>query len=513
MSLTSAISKATQGLRASARGTDIVSTNITNAQTPGYVRREIELGERLIDGVSVGLNPIRVTRHFNAEVTNSVRRAQISYQQQDVIAQSFEEIVFQIGDVNSEFSLSGRFDRFMNSMKNLSETPENSALQDETIGTAKDLVNNIRDISSGIQSIRERADAEIKREVDNVNELLHQLKNISGEIAALNSSSDTNGLQDERDRLIDEISQKFPISASYNEDGSVRVSSSTGVTLLDISVTEIEFSQTATIPPNVIYSYAGEEPGLPYNSTLSGLIIKGTDYSPTANKIQSLEGGRIGGLFKIRDEETVTIQRQLDNIAAQLIQTFRAGDTTIPDLHTNGTTDGIPDGVRDGDSLFTSNIPGQIFNDIDDMLGLSNALRINASIDPSQGGDRRRIRDGAGATTFGPDGQGDIIRGWLDQTQQLLSFESSSDLTLTQSIGSAIKEMVSSASLRSQSEQSILRFEEGKLNTLKDQKDNLEGVNLDDEMNDLVFLQQFYSANAVILQRADEMLQLIIDIT
>ena len=42
MTLTSALSKAVQGLNMAARGTDVVSANIANAQTAGYVRRQIE---------------------------------------------------------------------------------------------------------------------------------------------------------------------------------------------------------------------------------------------------------------------------------------------------------------------------------------------------------------------------------------------------------------------------------------------------------------------------------------
>ena len=110
--------------------------------------------------------------------------------------------------------------------------------------------------------------------------------------------------------------------------------------------------------------------------------------------IQSLDGGRIGGLFKVRDEETVTIQRQLDSIAARLIEGFRSHDTSLADANTNGTLDGEPDGVPDGDSIFTSFTPGRIFTTVDDMLGIANSFQINSAIDPDQGGDKRRIRDG-----------------------------------------------------------------------------------------------------------------------
>ncbi|MEM6603335.1 MAG: flagellar hook-associated protein FlgK [Pseudomonadota bacterium] len=512
MTLSAALSKASQGLNMASRATDLISTNIANAQTPGYVRRSINVTERVVGGTSVGLNPTTVTRNVSIETVQSVRRAQITYQEQSEVSKGLQEIVTAIGDVNSEFSLSAQFDKFSNSMKSLAETPESSALQDQTITNAKVLAENIRDIASSVQEIREQADADIVRSVNRVNDLLDQLKSISGEIVSLGGASDVAGLQDEQDRLIDEISELFPINVSYNENGSVRVSSTSGATLLDLNVTKLEFTGTPTIPPEAIYAFDGEDPGAPYNDILSGLTIGGLDVTPTANKIQSVQGGKIGGLFKVRDEETLNIQKQIDSIAAEMIEAFRDNDTTLTDANTNGTTDGTPDGVPDTDSIFTFGTPGTIFTNLDDMLGVANTFQINAAVDPDQGGDKRRIRDGAEATVFGPEGNADLIRGWIDEMETVKTFDADTGLTGSQTIMSAAREFTALASLRNEDQKVLLEFEEGKLNTLVDQRDNNQGVNLDDEMNDLVFIQQLYSANAVLLQRANDMLQTILDI-
>lgn len=504
MTLTSALSKAVQGLNMAARGTDVISANIANAQTPGYVRRQIETSERIVSGESVGLDPITVTRNVSVETVEAVRRAQVSFQQQEVITDGLQEIVYAIGDVNSEFSLSARFDTFNSSLKNLAETPENGALQDQTITEAKIFARNVNDVANAMQTIRQDADAQIKREVDNVNELLHRLKEVNGEIMTIGGTGDVSGLQDEQERIINEISEAFPISTTYHYDGSVRISSQTGITLLDINVTELEFTASSVIPPNAVYAYEGEDPGAPYDDSLSGLTVGGLDITPTADKIQSLDGGRIGGLFKVRDEETVTIQRQIDSIAVRLIEGFRDNDSSLTDLNA--------DGVPDQDSIFTSESPGAIYTTIDDMIGVANTFQVNSNVDPDQGGDKRRMRDGAEATVFGPEGSATNIRAWIDEMNSLTTFDSSTDLTQSQSIMSAVREFVSLASLKNQNEQNTYEYESGKLNTLMDQRDSLQGVNLDNEMNDLVFLQKLYSANAVLMQRAGEMLQTILDI-
>jgi len=58
MSLTRALSNAYSGLFHSSRSADVTSNNIANAQTPGYVRREVIAQERVTgsegNGVATG---------------------------------------------------------------------------------------------------------------------------------------------------------------------------------------------------------------------------------------------------------------------------------------------------------------------------------------------------------------------------------------------------------------------------------------------------------------------------
>ena len=96
-------------------------------------------------------------------------------------------------------------------------------MQDQTITEAKLFAQNINDIAASMQNIRQDADAQILREVDNVNELLHRLKDVNGEIITISGTADVSGLQHEQERIIDQIAEAFPISTTYNQDGKVYV--------------------------------------------------------------------------------------------------------------------------------------------------------------------------------------------------------------------------------------------------------------------------------------------------
>ncbi len=499
MSISGAISKAVQGLSLTARATDIVSENIANAQTPGYVARGVIASERVINGQGAGLNPIRISSARDQSAIQEVRRSQVSYQRQQIVSDASAAITEAVGDVNSEYSLNGQYDKMMNAFRNLAETPENPALQDETINNARLFARNIRDTAQSMQTLRENADAQIKREVDFINKSLYDLKTISGNLSSQAGTGNTAALLDERDRILDAINERIPLQVFEEPNGAVKVATKNGLNLLDLSVTELKFTRSVDIPPEVIYSYAGEEPGLPYSSTLSGLTLDGIDITPTADKNMSIQGGKLGGLFEVRDEYTVTIQKQLDSMAGHLITQFRNADTSLTDTTTQ-------------DSVFTGETPGTDYSTLSAALGVSNKFTVNSKIDPDKGGDKRRIRDGAEATVFGPSGNGTIIRAWIGSTEQNMSFAAETGLSASQTISQSVQEFVSSVSLNNQIEKNALNFEEGKLNTVTDTRDNAQGVNIDNEMQKIVFLQKLYAANAVVLRTAGEMLDQLLNI-
>lgn len=505
MSLSQALSNANQGLSAAARATDIVSTNLANAQTDGYVRRSVTINERVVAGKSLGLNPIAIRRNDAAVASNNTRRADISYQQQVIVSDANSIIQRAIGDVDSDDALTTRMDNFKNSLKNLAETPENGSLQNQTIVDAKELAKTLQDIASVIQEIREDADTSIKIEVDNVNNYLEQLKEVNGDIVSLGDTGDVAALQDEQERLLNKINEIIPVNTSYQSSGALRLSTKTGVTLLDINTTKIEFTATPFLTPDKVYAFEGEELGTPYNSVLSGITVSGLDLTPTANKIQSIEGGKLGGLFKVRDELTITVQKQLDSIAGHLITSFREVDTTT-DIDGNGTNGDI-------DSLFTAGNSGANYSTPTSVLGIANSFTVNSSFDPDNGGDKRRIRDGANAVNFtGVQGNATLIQSWIRNTDTLKSFDASTDLSQSQSIISAVREFVSNTSLNNQNQINNLEYEEGRRNSLADIRDNLEGVNIDEQTQQILYLQKIYQANAVLLKTADEMLQTILNI-
>ena len=79
MSITGAMNAAISGLRAAARGSELVSNNISNALTPHYGLRSLELSS-LNHGASGGVRTDGITRNMNEGVVADRRLANASQQ-------------------------------------------------------------------------------------------------------------------------------------------------------------------------------------------------------------------------------------------------------------------------------------------------------------------------------------------------------------------------------------------------------------------------------------------------
>ena len=63
MSISATLANALTGLAAASRSAQVVSTNISNATTEGYARREIDLSARLTGGAGSGVQIDGILAH------------------------------------------------------------------------------------------------------------------------------------------------------------------------------------------------------------------------------------------------------------------------------------------------------------------------------------------------------------------------------------------------------------------------------------------------------------------
>ncbi len=140
-----------------------------------------------------------------------------------------------------------------------------------------------------------------------------------------------------------------------------------GVTLFDKTPRKVTFQPSSSLPPGSV--------GAPVYA--DGVPIAGTPH------IMSINSGKLAGLIDVRDNITVTYQNQLDETARGLIETFQ---------ETDQSGGGLPPVA----GLFTygSSPPAAIPTSGTVSHGLAGSIKVNPTVDPSQGGNSDLVRDG-----------------------------------------------------------------------------------------------------------------------
>ncbi len=478
MSISSALSNAVLGLSAAGRGAEVISNNMANVLTPGYGRRELDLSSASLGGVRV----VGITRHVDAGLASDRRNAEAAHGLSDLTAGFHARLEGLFGTPGDASSLSGRLSAFESALVTAASRPDAPDRLSDAIYQAKDLTNGLKAASVGIQNARTEADRAIKAQVDMLNGDLQLVQQLNVEMIATKSrGGDVSTLLDQRQQAVDRIGALVPVRELPRENGQIALYSTAGAALVEGTASTIGFEPSHQVTPYLSLS----------GGQLSGLTINGEDVR-TDSERGALRGGALGAQFAIRDELGVAAQTEVDALARDLIERFQ--DPTVDPSLTVGDA-----------GLFTDR--GLAFDPVNE-LGIADRIEINAAVDPAQGGEVWRLRDGLNAVAEGPVGEASLLNalsGALTTARPLASGSFSGQaLTATGLVSSAISAVGVS---RNVSEQQ-LSFTSARLSELTQQQ-LAEGVDADAELQRLILVEQTYAANAKMIEVLDELMQLI----
>lgn len=482
MSLSGALSNALSGLTANARAATLVSSNISNAMTDGYARRELATssngmgfyGGVRVDGVTRSINPVILAdrRLSDAETGRG--------QQLHSFALRMENL---LGDATESGSLSGRMAALDNALITAASNPASTQRLDTVSRAAEELAKTFNSLSDGIQTARQDADRTIGFQVESLNDTLAVVESLNTKITkALVLGRDPSSLMDQRQRAIDSVAEAVPLRTLEREDGGIALFTAGGVTLVDDKAAKLEFSGTTIIMPHLTQA----------NGLLSGLTINGRPVDTSEDG--PLAGGSLGAQFQIRDQEAVAMQARLDGIARDAIERLGPGG---PD-GTLGATD--PGVFMDAGSAFVAT----------DEIGISGRIKLNPIVSVN-GGETWRLRDGLGAAGPGEVGDSSLLNGIYDVLSQA-SVPNSASLDPTgRSLSGLVSEWASGIGAFRVRQDAQLSFAQAQ-NVALTELELAEGVDTDQELQLLMLLEQNYQANAKVMTTVDQLLQAILAI-
>jgi flagellar hook-associated protein 1 FlgK len=483
MSISGALANALTGLAAASRSAQVVSSNVSNALTEGYARREIELSPRSAGGSGAGVQVDGISRLVDEAVLRDKRLASAASGSAQIAFEFSTNVLDLIGTPETPGSLAARVGTFETSLLEAASRPDSDARLNSVVHAASSLATKLNDISDGVRTLREGADARIELEINRLNTSLEQIAELNEQIQRAKAHDrDYPTLLDQRQKLVDDISELVPIRKLDRGNDVIALYTMGGAMLLDIEPVEIGFEATAPIIADMTLA----------SGALSGLTIDGAPVATSGN-FSAIAGGALASLFELRDESAVGIQANVDELARDLVSRFEdpALDPTLaigdPGLFTDG-----------GAAL-----------DVLDVIGLAGRVEINELVDPASAGSIWRIRDGLGATVPGAVGDASLLN---DMVEVLSEARASIGGTFSAGDKDVSGFATSLTSLAGQSlvgssarvSFEVARFESLEASMLAD------GVDTDQEMQKLLLIEQAYAANARVVQTADELIQILI---
>ncbi|HEV7324664.1 MAG TPA: flagellar hook-associated protein FlgK [Bosea sp. (in: a-proteobacteria)] len=313
MGLNTALGTSISGLRNAQVGIGVVSQNVANAGTPGYVRRTISNVDS-ISGSTVGVSNPNVQRLLDRIVQHQLLQESSGAAYTSTRAQVFANLDKLYGAPGSATALDSMYSKFTSSLQALQNDPSSYTNRTAVLDAASLLANRLRGLSDGVQQQRAQAEAGIGAAVTRTNELLEQLTDVNARIVNAQQSSGTADLRDQRDRIISELSQYVEIRTDERPNGSVSIATASGTQLFDGRPTvKFEFDARANIGPQSQWS---ADPAQRSVGTIVARDLSGNSFDAIANN--TFRSGEIGALIELRDKTLVQAQKQLDEIAAQL---------------------------------------------------------------------------------------------------------------------------------------------------------------------------------------------------
>lgn len=488
MNLTSALSNAASGLAATSRLADTISNNVANAMTPGFAKRTTELSSLAVGGYGSGVRVAGTQRTENAYLTAVRRSLDAALGATGTRATYYERMMNALGDPGSPSALASRATRVETALLAAVASPQSLPKLNEGVIAAKQLAQAISAIAQENVQLRTQADGEINRQVTQVNDALHAVLDINDKIVDFNLQGiDIGGLQDERSRIIDAISSIIPVRAVKRDGDQIAIYAQNGGVLLNGRVWELSFdpAPTTVTPELTVGAGLGELKQNQGGDT-------GPVNIPAGSGTGYLDGGSLGALFETRDRIVPELDAELDRYANDLIERFR---------------DLLPAGASDagGNGLFVDTGPGAL-------TGLAGRIGINAAVDPTQGGEIWRLRDGLLATAPGEAGFGTYLQAMNDaMTAQraptgFVSQTAGAGSTL---MASEISSFFAGKAARGEDDRAYMTAQQS---VLIERELSETGVNTDSELQSLMLVEQTYAANARVLSTIDELMNLLLEI-
>ncbi len=484
MSLSSSLSVALSGLTTSSEQLAVVSRNVARANEDGATRKIANLATTDSGGSRV----VSVTRLANPSLLERLVTATSSAAGQKVISAALDQFDYTVNDPSLQGSPWQLMGKLGSALQTYSSSPQDTTAANAAVTAARDLAQGLRDATQSVQNQRTLADKAMAGSVDKINQLLGQFQKLNDEIVSgTGMGKDVTDSLDQRDLIVQKLSEELGVRTVTDGNNSMSIYTEQGVTLFNSVPRPVTFRPTAALGPssigNAVY--------------VDGVPITG---GAGTGSMQS-QNGRLVGYSAIRDTLGPTYQKQIDELARGLVEAFAeqdpSGTNTLPAMPGLFTYDGAPAMPASGTVL----------------SGIAATLTVNPAVDPQKGGSVSLLRDGgingtsyvyntAGASAFS-----DRLQSLIDGLTQTRSFDTTAMLSNSASLNDFGSASAGWLQAQRKTASTASDYNATLQQRAADALSKETGVNIDEEMTNMLQFERAYQASARLMTTIDQLFQ------
>lgn len=457
--LTQLLSTARDGLTAQSYGLGVTGQNISNVNTPGYVRREAVLETRALGTQTTGsveaLGLRRITDTFLERRQYEATGLSSAASEHDSRLSSLEALF----NDTAGTGLGGAVDAMFGSFSRLAANPSDPTVRRSVLDTAEHLTQRVRDTADSIAKGRQELLQDAQATTSQVNDRARAIARLNSQISAAETQgNDAADLKDQRNRLLLELATLVDVRT---------IASGSGIMVQASGATLVEGDEARELSISV-----------DSNSQMQVFASRGD--GPPTEVTRFLTGGKLAGIREARDVDLLEVGQKLDQFVFDLA-------TKVNEQHRQGF--GL-DGATERDIFAVTTLPE----------GAARALMLSSDV----AGNPDALAASSSAAS---------VPGNSDNAAALSNLASTPIVfggarTAAEGYG----DIVGDVATRRADSRRMLEAREAISAQLDAMHEAMSGVSLDEEFVNLTKFQRAYQASARVLTTADEILQELVNL-
>ncbi|MCX8129902.1 MAG: flagellar hook-associated protein FlgK [Clostridia bacterium] len=323
------------GLFVNERGLYVTGHNISNVNTPGYVRQQamITTGPYQNEvnkygsfqlGLGADIQQIRQIRH--AFLDNMYRQENTTLGYWESRNKALQDVQSILGEPMGA-GMQNVMNQFWDSWQELSKSPDSLTVRALVRQRGEALAYHINHVGSQLNKLQNDINKEIGVRIDEINQITGQISNLNIEIMKVEVSKDTaNDLRDQRNTLVDRLSKLVNAEVYEMQDGQLDVTLG-GYFLVSKGIqTRLYAGESKAGGLFYVPKIQGTDTEVPLrNGSLKGLMeARGEVFGATGSVENGSPYDKIDLVFAVNRDTTAAQKADIIANATALVNDYRA---------------------------------------------------------------------------------------------------------------------------------------------------------------------------------------------